>query len=130
MLNLTIKTTQTITTDDLEIFVGDAPLTFEAIGNISNSLHTDLLTWSRAGYPADQAAGFIPRLFVSVSQNGEKYDLTGQAAAVAFQEAVGDDLLKDIIEGYWDYRYRFFRKRQAGSVSLPPASENGTPPAS
>lgn len=130
MFKLAIQTTQTITTDDLEIYVGDTPLVFEAIGNISNSLHTDLLAWSRAGYPADQAAAFVPRLFLSVSQNGEKYDLTGPTEAAAFQAAVGDDLLKDIIEGYWDFRYRFFRKKQAASGSLPTASETGSNPAS
>lgn len=125
MIKLAIQPTQTITSDDLEIFVGDLPLVFEAIGNIGGSLQNDLLAWSQADYPAAQTAGFIPRLFLSVSQNGDKYPLTGQAEAEALRQAVGDDLLKDLVESYWNYRYRYFKKKRLGSGNSSPASDTG-----
>lgn len=127
MFNLKIQTTETITTDDLEIFVGELPLIFEAVGNIPGPLQDDLLTWSRADYPLPQTLQLVPRLFLSVSQNGDTYPLTSQAEAEALRAAVGEELLRDIVEGYWNYRYRFFkRKRLASANSLTePVAMNG-----
>lgn len=128
-MKLHIQTTQIVTTDDLEIYCGDLPLIFEAVGNISSGLHSDLLEWSQAERPAAGTVALVPRLFMSVSQNGDKYPLTGSAEAEAFREAVGDELLADIVEEFWNYRYRFFRRKRNGSANLPPASENGSNPA-
>lgn len=123
---LNIQTTEKVTTDDLEIFVGDLPLIFEAIGNITGDLQSDLLAWSQADYSVNQAIQLVPRLFKSVSQNGDTYPLTGQAEAEALHQAVGDDLLKELVEGYWNYRYRFFKRKRRASASSstePPAME-------
>lgn len=130
MFDLTIQSTQIVSSDDLEIFVGEMPLIFEAVGNIGGALHGDLLAWSQADYPAAQTAAFVPRLFLSVSQNGIKYPLTGLAEAEALRQAVGDELLRDLVEGYWNYRYRFFKRKRSGSAPSPTASENGSNPAS
>jgi hypothetical protein len=129
-MKLAIQTTQTISTDDLEIYCGEQPLVFEAVGNISGPLHSDLLAWNEAGRPAAGTVALVPRLFFSVSQNGDSYPLTSQAEAEALHEAVGDSLLADIVEEFWNYRYRFFKRKRIASANSQPASENGSSPAS
>lgn len=128
-MKLAIQTTQTVSTDDLEIYVGGAPLVFEAVGNIPGALHSDLLAWSQAERPPAQSVALVPRLFLNVAQNGETYPLTGPVEAEALRQALGDELLADIIEEFWNYRYRFFKRKRLASASLTPASENGTAPA-
>lgn len=128
-MKLNIATTQTISTDDLEIYCGDTPLIFEAVGNINGALHSDLLAWSQADRPPTQTVALVPRLFLSVAQNGDTYPLTGPAEAEGLRQAVGDELLADIVEEFWNYRYRFFKRKRIASVNSPPASENGSNPA-
>ena len=124
MLNLSVKTTHTISTDDLEIYA-DPPLVFEAVGRINDKLHNDLRAWSNKNHPIDQTVKFVPRLFLSVSQNGDTYPLTTDADAQALREAVGDDFLHDLVESFWDYDYLFFRRKQLVSASSSPASATG-----
>ena len=124
MLNLAIKTTMVVSTDDLEVF-SDPPLTFEAIGRINDTLHRELAAWANAGYPADQTARFIPRLFLSVAQNGQSYPLATPDDAQALREAVGDEWLANLVESFWDYEYNYFKKKRLASASLSQAQGTG-----
>src|SRR3990172_8868536 len=121
MLNLSVKTTHVVTTDDLEIFC-DPPLTFEAISRINDKLHNELRAWANKNHPIDQTVKLVPRLFFSVSQDGTAYPLATDADAQALREAVGDDFLHDIVEAFWDYDYLFFRRKRLVSPSPSPAS--------
>ena len=129
MLNLSIKTTIVVTTDDLEIYA-DPPLTFEAIGRVNDTIHRELAAWATAGYPAEQTARFIPRLFMSVAQNGTSYPLTTAEEAQALRDAVGDEFLANLVESFWDYEYKYFQKKELASVSLSPelGTGNGSGP--
>lgn len=109
-----IQSTLQVTTDDLEVYVGEEPLRFEAIANIPNGLNTELLEWSKVGYPANQAVKLVPKLFLSVSQNGTSYPLSTQKEVEAFRAEVGDELTAEIVEGYWEYRFRYFKKKRIG----------------
>ena len=124
MLNLPIRTTMSVTTDDLELYA-DPPLAFEAIGRVNDTLHRELAAWASAGYPADTTARFIPRLFLSVSLNGQTYPLTTQDEAQALRDAVGDEWLANLVEGFWDYEYNYFKKKRLASANLSPASATG-----
>ena len=127
-MKLSVRTTHTVTTDDIDVYC-DPPLIFEAVGNIDPQTQTRLADWHKANYPPEQAVAFIPKLFISVSQNGEVYPLTTEADAQALREAVGDTFLSDLVERFWTYELNFFKKKRNGSVNLLSASENGTPPA-
>ena len=129
MLNLTVKTTHVVTTDDLEIFC-DPPLTFEAIGRINDKLHNELRAWANKNHPIGQTVKFVPQLFLNVSQNGNTYPLATDADAEALRGAVGDDFLHNLVESFWDYDFLFFRqKRLASANSLQTsAAGNGSEP--
>jgi hypothetical protein len=116
MLKLKVKTTHTVTTDELEM-VCDPPLTFEAVGNIGPHLWGELRDWSKGEYPMEEIVDFIPKLFVSVSQNGDTYPLTTPAQAKALKESVGDEFIADLIESYWNYEFTFFKKKRAASAN-------------
>jgi hypothetical protein len=126
-MKLKVKTTYTVTTDDLEIFC-DPPLTFEAVGRINDKTHTDLLTWSKDDYSPDRAISFIPSLFLSVAQNGTAYPLTTKAEAIALREATGDKFICDLVESFWNYDYTYFKKKRLGSANSLPASDDGSSP--
>jgi len=121
---LKVKTSLTVTTDELEVFC-DPPLTFEAVGNIDPNLWSQLKAWSEKNYPLEQAVNFVPKLFVSVSQNGKAYPLTTEAAAEELRQAVGDPFLCDLIENYWNYEFNYFKKKRLVSASSSPASATG-----
>lgn len=125
MLNLAIKTTFAVSTDDLGVFC-DPPLTFQAIGRVNDTLHRELVAWGTAGYPADQTTRFIPRLFLSVAQNGVSYPLSTADDAQALREAVGDEFLANLVESFWDYEFSYFKKKRLASASLSPQSTNGS----
>ena len=123
MLNLSIKTTMVVTTDDLEIYA-DPPLTFEAIGRVNDTIHRELAAWATAGYPADQTARFIPRLFMSVAVNGSSHPLTTADDVQELRAAVGDEFLANLVESFWDYEFNYFKKKRLASANL--SSESGT----
>src|SRR3990170_7983871 len=111
MLNLSVRTTMQVTTDDLELYA-DPPLTFEAIGRVNDTLHRELAAWASAGYPAEQSVRFIPRLFLSVAQNWQSYPLTTADDAQALRATVGDEFLANLVEAFWDYEYNYFKKKR------------------
>jgi len=123
-MKLNVKTTFTVNTDQLEIYC-DPPLAFEAIGRIDDKTHRELVEWSKADYPAGQTLAFIPRLFLSVSQSGKSYPLSGEADAQALREATGDAFLVNLIEGFWNYEFRFFQRKLAASESSSTAQGAG-----
>ena len=124
-LKLNIERTRVVTTDDMRIFCGAEPLRFEAVSHIPNEVHGVLLDWTEAGRPADKAAEIAPRLFRSVSQNGTSYPIAGPEGGQALREALGDELLRDVIEEFWNYDARFFAIRRRGFVNSQPPPENG-----
>lgn len=125
--NLSIQTTMTLTTDDLEIYA-DPPLSFEAIGRVNDTLHRELAAWVSAGYPADQTARFISRLFLSVAQNGQSYPLSTADDAQALRAAVGDEFLANLVESFWDYEFNYFKKKRLASMNLSAGPSNGSEP--
>lgn len=127
-MDLKVRTTHTVTTDDLELFC-DPPLSFEAVGRVGPKLHNDLLTWSQAGYPAEQAPGLAAQLFLSVSQDGQSYPLNSPAAATELQNQVGDEFIRNLIEAFWDFEYRFFKQKRLASGNSGPRSNAGANPA-
>lgn len=124
MLNLSIRTTMSVTTDDLELYA-DPPLTFIAIGRVNDTLHRELAAWATAGYPADQTARFIPRLFTGVSVGGSIHPLTLADDVQEFRAAVGDEWLANLVESFWDYEFNYFKKKRAASVNLSPELGTG-----
>jgi hypothetical protein len=116
MLKLKVKTTHKVTTEELEIFC-DPPLTFEAVGNIGPQLWDELRDWSNERYPPEKAVDFVPKLFVSVSQNGDTYPLATPEQAKALEDAVGGEFLSDLVENYWGYEFSFFKKKRAASAN-------------
>ena len=129
MLKLKIQTTRTVTTDDLRLYC-DPPLTFGAVGHIPTTVNNALLDWADKGYDSTRAVEFVPRLFSSVAQNGTSYPLASKEDAAALREAVGDVFLRDLVEGFWNYDYRFFHlKRLVSENSLPDlTTTNGSEP--
>jgi len=125
--NLSVQTTMRVTADDLEIYA-DPPLTFEAIGRVNDTLHRELAAWASAGYPPDQTARFIPRLFLSVAQNGQSYPLATPDDAQALRDAVGDEFLANLVESFWDYEFSYFKKKRLASMNLSAGPSNGNVP--
>jgi hypothetical protein len=123
-MKLKVRTTHTLTTDDLEMFC-DPPLTFEAVGSIDPRTSRDLSTWHSSKFPEGQAVDFVPKLFLSVAQNGTSYPLTTVEDARALQEAVGEKFVSRLVLSYWNYQATYFEKKQAASVSLSPESGTG-----
>jgi hypothetical protein len=130
-MKLSVRTTHILTTDDLRIFC-DPPLTFEAIGSIDPHTRIELSAWHDSDYPAQQAVGFIPKLFLSVAQNGQSYPLTTDEDALALQDALGDKFISRLVNAYWDYEYRYFQKKELASANLSPelgtGNRNGSTP--
>jgi hypothetical protein len=124
LLNLSIRTTMTVTTDDLEIYA-DPTLTFTSVGRVNDKLHRELAAWSTAGYPAQQTVEFIPRLFMSMSINGDTHPLATGDDVQELRQAVGDEFLANLVESFWDYEYNYFKKKRSVSVSLSPESGTG-----
>jgi hypothetical protein len=123
---LKVKTTHTLTTDDLEIFC-DPPLTFESAGSMDPRTVQELREWYKNHCPNEQAVMFVPKIFLSVAQNGKAYPLTTQEDAMALQKAVGDKFISRLVNSYWNYEVGYFEKKQSGSVnSLTESSGNGT----
>lgn len=125
-MKLKVNTTHTVTTEDLEIFC-DPPLTFEAVGNIGPHLWGQLRDWHKGNYPPEDVVGFIPKLFVSVSQNGDTYPLTTPEDAKALEDAVGNEFLSDLVESYWNYEFDFFKKKRAASANSLSQSDDSKP---
>jgi hypothetical protein len=123
-MKLKVRTTHTLTTDDLRVFC-DPPLTFEAVGSIDPHTRIGLSAWHDSDYPTGQAVDFIPKLFLSVAQNGTAYPLTTSEDAQALQDALGDRFISRLVNAYWDYEYRYFQKKELVSVNLSPASGTG-----
>ncbi len=124
MLSLTVETTMVVSTDDLELYASPT-LVFRTVGRVNDTLHRELAAWASAGYPAEQTARFIPRLFLSVSQNGQTYPLTTPDDAQALREAVGDEFLANLVESFWDYEFNYFKKKRLASANLSPQSTTG-----
>lgn len=116
-MKLKVKTTRTLTTDELEVYC-EPVLTFEAVGNVDPQTHDALKTWAQAKYPADQAVNFVPKLFLSVAENGTSYPLNTEGAARELQAVVGDAFLAELVENFWNYDYFYFQKKQAASANL------------
>jgi hypothetical protein len=134
-MQLSVKTVRTISTDDLNIFC-EPPLLFEARGYIAPELGGDLLEWEAGGYAAERAAELLPRLFLSVAQEGIRYPLSTKADALALRDAIeaanpgyGDIFLSTLLDGYWNEHYRFFGRKRLASASSQTVSANGVVPA-
>lgn len=115
-MDLKVRTTHAITTADLEIYC-DPPLEFEAVGRISGQMHNELLAWSQAGYPAEQTPALAARLFLSVTQDGVRYPLNTPEAAAELRAATGDEFMRNLVEAFWDFEYRFFKQKRPASAS-------------
>ena len=122
---LNVKTKRIITTDDLRLYC-DPALTFEAVGHIPGPAHNALLEWSEAGYPADKIEALVPQLFTSVSENGTSYPISTPADAAELRQALGDTFMRDLIEGFWNYDWRFFRQRKNASANSSETLDTGS----
>ena len=128
-MKLKVRTTHTVTTDDLEMFC-DPPLTFEAIGNIDPHTREGLRVWYQNKYPTEGALEFVPKMFLSVAQNGTSYPIATEEDAKALQEAVGDKFISHLVRAYWNYEAGYFEQKKTGSenLSAPPVTGNGSEP--
>lgn len=122
MFKLRIKTTRTLTTKDLEVFC-DPDLTFEAVGNIDPGTDGELREWAKAKYPPAEAVRFVPRLFLSVSQDGSAHPLDTEAGAEEFRQAVGDPFLCELVENFWNFDYFYFQNLKKNGISSANSSE-------
>lgn len=130
-MKLSVQTTREVSTDSLNIFC-DPPLIFKSRGFIAPGLFNEISEWEKKGHDEKLAVGYISRLFVSFSQNGETFPLTTKEDAMALREAIeesnpggADGFLSTLIEAYLNEHYRFFRNRLAVSESSLPVSSNG-----
>ena len=126
-MKLKVKTTHVVTTDDLEMFC-DPPLTFEAIGNIDPHTREGLRVWYQNKYPTEQSLEFVPKIFLSVAQNGTAYPLVTDEDAKALQDALGDKFISHLVRAYWNYEAGYFEKKETASTSLSetPVTGNGS----
>lgn len=132
MIKLGNVTTRKVTSGDLKIAC-NPPLVFEIKTVFPRPVLREAAKWQTDGSSdAGIAATLASRLFVSVSQNGDRYPLGSQEAIEQLRLAIedqvpgsGDDFICSLLEGFINDHYDFFTKELTGSETLLPPVDDG-----
>ena len=133
MIKISYQPTYTFTSLDVFDYADSEPITYEAHARQSAEWAALCQAWLKAGFEdVEQAIQIVGLAIVSVSQNGERYPISGIDGARALRDAVeagnpgcGDAFIKHLALGHYNYHFRRADERLKNSREPSALSTDG-----